>query len=333
MRKVKPLWRVSEVETAAYGFLKGIDYVTEECPMSEDATSLVYKEALSRIEDRMPGTRIVFYQGFLDPTNPLRNEPDRPGRGDRNAAGVPDVRRPYVHGDMFLLPVEGARPESAFAARGEDFPMTEGERVRKGPFREGEDVLLISPKGEEHLVTLTPGKAFGTHKGNLPHDDLIGKEDGGRAWTAMGSEYRVFRPTYIQFIMNQKRHAQIIYPKDTGTILMWADVFPGATVVEAGIGWGALTIKLLEAVGPTGKVVSYEIREDFAESGAGTVRRYLGECENHEVKLRDIYLGIDEREVDRIVLDLPEPWQAVPHVREALAPGGIVLSYLPPPSR
>ena len=207
--------------------------------------------------------------------------------------------------------------------------MTVGERVRRGPFREGEDILLISPKGEEHLITLTAGKAFGTHKGNLPHDDLIGKEDGGRVWTAMGSEYRAFRPTYMQFIMNQKRHAQIIYPKDTGTILMWADVFPGATVLEAGIGWGALTIKLLEAVGPAGKVVSYEIREDFAESGASTVRRYLGACENHEVKLRDIYLGIDEREVDRIILDLPEPWQAVPHAREALAPGGIVLSYLP----
>lgn len=207
--------------------------------------------------------------------------------------------------------------------------MTEGKRVRRGPFLAGEDILLISPKGEEHLITLTPGKAFGTHKGNLPHDDLVGKEDGGRAWTAMGSEYRAFRPTYMQFIMNQKRHAQIIYPKDTGMILMWADIFPGATVIEAGIGWGALTIKLLEAVGPAGKVISYEIREDFAESGAGTVRRYLGECENHEVKRRDIYLGIDEREVDRMVLDLPEPWQVIPHAREALAPGGIVLSYLP----
>ena len=207
--------------------------------------------------------------------------------------------------------------------------MTEGKRVRRGTFLAGEDILLVSPKGEEHLITLTPGKAFGTHKGNLPHDDLVGKEDGGRAWTAMGSEYRAFRPTYMQFIMHQKRHAQIIYPKDTGTILMWADIFPGATVIEAGIGWGALTIKLLEAVGPAGKVISYEIREDFAESGAGTVRRYLGACENHEVKRQDIYLGIDEREVDRIVLDLPEPWQAVPHVREALAPGGIVLSYLP----
>jgi tRNA (adenine57-N1/adenine58-N1)-methyltransferase len=204
-----------------------------------------------------------------------------------------------------------------------------GDRPRRGPLRAGEDVLLISPKGEEHLVTLAPGKAFGTHKGNLLHDDVIGREDGSRAWTAMGSEYRVFRPTYIQFVMNQKRHAQIIYPKDTGAILLWADVFPGATVVEAGIGWGALTIKLLEAVGPAGRVISYEVREDFAEIGARTVRRYLGECENHEVKVRDVYQGIDEREVDRIVLDLPEPWHAVPHAREALLPGGILLSYLP----
>jgi len=207
--------------------------------------------------------------------------------------------------------------------------MTGGGRIRRGPFQAGEDVLLISPKGEEHLIALTPGKYFGTHKGNLLHDDILGKEDGCRAWTAMGSEYRVFRPTYIQYIMNQKRHAQIIYPKDTGPILLWADVFPGATVVEAGIGWGALTIKLLEAVGPAGKVISYEVREDFAESGARTVRRYLGECPNHEVKVRDVHQGIDERGVDRVVLDLPEPWHVVPHAREALVPGGIILSYLP----
>jgi tRNA (adenine57-N1/adenine58-N1)-methyltransferase len=131
--------------------------------------------------------------------------------------------------------------------------MTGGGRIRRGPFQAGEDVLLISPKGEEHLIALTPGKYFGTHKGNLLHDDILGKEDGCRAWTAMGSEYRVFRPTYIQYIMNQKRHAQIIYPKDTGPILLWADVFPGATGVEAGIGWGALTISCWRRWGRPGK--------------------------------------------------------------------------------
>jgi tRNA (adenine57-N1/adenine58-N1)-methyltransferase len=202
-------------------------------------------------------------------------------------------------------------------------------RSPKGLLRAGEDVILVDPKGEEHSLALTPGKLFGTHKGNILHDDIIGKEDGGMVWTARGTGYRVFRPTFNQYILNLKRHAQIIYPKDIGPILLWADVFPGATVIEAGIGWGALTIKLLEAVGPTGRIVSYEIREDFAESGKRTVNRFLGDCPNLEVKIRDIYQGIEERNVDRIVLDLPEPWRAVPHAHEALAPGGILLSYLP----
>jgi len=100
-------------------------------------------------------------------------------------------------------------------------------------------VILVSPKGEEHMVALSPGKPFGTHKGNILHDDIIGKPDGSRVWTAMGAEYRAFRPTFSQYVMNLKRHAQIIYPKDIGPILLWADIFPGAAVVEAGIGWGA----------------------------------------------------------------------------------------------
>ncbi len=204
----------------------------------------------------------------------------------------------------------------------------EGRRTG-GPLQAGEEVVLVDPKGEERLLSLTPGKPFGTHKGNLLHDDIIGKPDGSRVWTAMGAEYRVFRPTFNQYVMNLKRRAQIIYPKDIGPILLWADVFPGATVVEGGIGWGALAIKLLEAVGPSGRLVSYEMREDFAESGARTVTRFLGECENHEVKVRDIYEGIDERDVDRVICDLPEPWRVVSHASEALVPGGILLSYLP----
>ncbi len=202
-------------------------------------------------------------------------------------------------------------------------------RNPKGPLQPGEDIILTDPKGEEHLVTLTPGKPFGTHRGNILHDDIIGKPDGSRVWTARGTEYRVFRPTFNQYILNLKRHAQIIYPKDIGPILLWADIFPGATVLEAGIGWGALSIKLLEAVGQAGRLVSYEVREDFAESGKKTVIRFLGECPNLEIKVRDIYAGIEEKEVDRIVLDLPEPWRVVPHAPEALAPGGIILSYLP----
>jgi tRNA (adenine57-N1/adenine58-N1)-methyltransferase len=202
-------------------------------------------------------------------------------------------------------------------------------RNPRGPLQAGEDIILIDPKGEEHLLTLTPGKPIGTHRGNILHDDIIGKPDGSRVWTARGVEYRVFRPTFNQYILNLKRHAQIIYPKDIGPILLWADIFPGATVLEAGIGWGALSIKLLEAIGPAGSLISYEVRKDFAESGKKTVTRFLGECPNLEIKLRDIYLGIEEKDVDRIVLDLPEPWHVVPHAQEALVPGGILLSYLP----
>lgn len=204
-----------------------------------------------------------------------------------------------------------------------------GGRAPTGPLRAGEDIILVDPKGEEHLLTLTPGKPFGTHRGNILHDDIIGKPDGTRVWTARGTAYRVFRPTFNQYILNLKRNAQIIYPKDIGPILLWADIFPGATVIEAGVGWGALSIKLLEAIGPGGRLVSYEIREDFAESGKKTISRFLGECPNHEIKVRDIYQGIDETEVDRLVLDLPEPWHVVPHAAEGLVPGGILLSYLP----
>lgn len=218
---------------------------------------------------------------------------------------------------------------------------------RKGPLRAGESVILIDGKGEEKRIVLTPGKGHGTHRGNIPHDAIIGLPDGSVVSPSMGAEaveravakrgggplgdveYRVFRPTYIQYVMNQKRRAQIIYPKDTGPILLWADIFPGATVVESGIGWGALSIKLVEAVGPEGRVISYEIRDDFAEAAKKTVEGFLGECPNHEIKVRNVYEGIDETDVDRIVLDLPEPWQVVPHALKALAPGGLILSYLP----
>lgn len=199
----------------------------------------------------------------------------------------------------------------------------------RGVLQAGEDVILIDAKGEEHLISLSSGKLFGTHQGNILHGDIVGKPDGSRVWTARGTEYRVFRPTFNQYILNLKRHAQIIYPKDIGPILLWADIFPGATVIEAGIGWGALSIKLLEAVGPSGRLISYEVREDFAQSGKNTISRFLGECPNLEIKVRDIYEGIEEEDVDRIVLDLPEPWRVVPHSQQALIPGGILLSYLP----
>jgi tRNA (adenine57-N1/adenine58-N1)-methyltransferase len=197
------------------------------------------------------------------------------------------------------------------------------------PFSEGEDVVIRDAKGREYLVTLKEGDHFSTHRGTLSHGEIIGRADGTLIKAPSGEEYIVFRPTFNQFVMNLKRTAQIIYPKDIGPILLWADVHPGALVVEGGAGWGALTIALLRALGERGKLVTYEIRKDFAAAAERNIRRFLGKAGNFEIKLRDLYEGIEERNVDRVILDLPEPWRAVEHVRTALRSGGIFLSYLP----
>ncbi|MBP2680029.1 MAG: PP-loop domain protein, partial [Deltaproteobacteria bacterium] len=184
VRKVKPLWRVSEVETAAYGFLKQGVAVPDR---GEDAghpdrllpgVSRPVEPAAENGGGRGAGRRR--FAAGRRAGGGRRAHGRRRGRNPGNAAGVRVLRRTDLRGDLFLLPVEGARAAAA-GTSGRGARVTKGGRVRRGPFRAGEDILLISPKGEEHLVTLTPGKAFGTHKGNLPHDDLIGKEDGGRA--------------------------------------------------------------------------------------------------------------------------------------------------------
>jgi tRNA (adenine57-N1/adenine58-N1)-methyltransferase catalytic subunit len=139
----------------------------------------------------------------------------------------------------------------------------------------------------------------------------------------------VFRPSLAQYILKMPRGAQVIYPKDLGAIVMAADIFPGAVVLEAGTGSGALTMTLLRAVGVDGRVISEEIREDFARRAAANIHRFMGETPNLEIRIRDIYAGIDVHDVDRIVLDLPEPWRIVDGIAKALRPGGYVVSYLP----
>lgn len=196
-------------------------------------------------------------------------------------------------------------------------------------FSEGEDVILLDNKGREYLVTLRRGSLFSTHRGTIDHDTIIGREEGMLITTESGSRYTIFRPTFNQFILNLKRTAQIIYPKDIGPILLWADIHPGAFVVEGGAGWGALTIALLRAIGTPGRLVTYEVRDDFAKKTRENIERFLGRVDNHELKLGDIYEGISERDVDRIILDLPEPWKALPHATVSLRKGGILLTYLP----
>jgi tRNA (adenine57-N1/adenine58-N1)-methyltransferase len=197
------------------------------------------------------------------------------------------------------------------------------------PFAEGDLALLIDPKDRRYLVRLVKGRSFHTHLGAVPHDEIIGQEDGARVHSQRGHELTALRPTYAEYVLKMGRGAQVVYPKDTAAMLMAADIHPGARVVEAGAGSGALTIALLRAVGPSGSVTTYELREDWAAQAAKNVREFLGETPNFTLNLGDIYGPIPERDVDRVVLDVPEPWQAINTVGESLRQGGLFVAYLP----
>lgn len=199
----------------------------------------------------------------------------------------------------------------------------------KGAFSAGDLVLLVDRKQRRYLVTLAAGKSFHSHAGTLDHDALIGSGEGRRVRTSGGAELVVLRPTLADYVLKMKRGAQVIYPKDIGPILVYGDVFPGAAVVEAGVGSGALTMALLRAVGPAGTVTSYERREDHAAQASANIAAFCGEVTNHVLRLADISEGIAEREVDRVLLDLPEPWTVVEAAGDALVAGGILLTYLP----
>lgn len=200
-----------------------------------------------------------------------------------------------------------------------------------GPLEPGERVLLLDQRGRRYLVKLRAGETWHSHGGGVPHDLLIGSEEGLVVRSATGMEFRVFRPRMTDFVLKMPRGAQVVYPKDVGAILVEADIFPGARVLEAGTGSGALTMALCRATGPEGRVVSYELRPEFQTKAAQNIETYLGKLPSW-LALRD---G-DVREVastgetfDRVVLDLPEPWEILESVSSVLPPGGIVCGYLP----
>ena len=180
-------------------------------------------------------------------------------------------------------------------------------------------MLLVDHKKRRHLVTLEVGGQFHTHAGIVAHDDLIGHPDGTTVHTSRGARLVAVRPTLAEYVLEMPRGAQVIYPKDLGPILVLADVFPGARILESGVGSGALTTALLRAIGPTGHVTGYEIRDDFAQRAIENVHGFLGEDVPLDVEVRDVYEGIEERDLDRIVLDLPEPWRVVKHALEVAA--------------
>jgi tRNA (adenine57-N1/adenine58-N1)-methyltransferase len=201
--------------------------------------------------------------------------------------------------------------------------------VSRRAFAAGDRVLLVDNRRRRHLITLEAGGQFHTHAGVIEHDALIGQDEGCTVRTSKGARLVAVRPTLSEYVLEMPRGAQVIYPKDLGPILMLADVFPGARILESGVGSGALTSALLRAVGREGHVTGYEIREDFAARALKNVHGFLGPDVPLDVRVRDVYEGIDLTDLDRIVLDLPEPWRVVKHAAEALRPGGILVAYLP----
>jgi len=202
-------------------------------------------------------------------------------------------------------------------------------------FQSGERIHLIDKKERHYALTLKSGEVFQHSGDRIPHDAIIGKPDGTTVEFSNSKVMLAIHPTLGEYALKMPRGAQVIYPKDLAIIPTWADIYPGARVFEAGVGSGALTMALLRAVGDRGCVVSYEIREDFAAIASKNIERFMGKVPNHFLQIRDAYEGIEIGEgdsawqFDRVVLDIPEPWQVVPHAARALRVGGMYLSYVP----
>ncbi|MFI0422709.1 tRNA (adenine-N1)-methyltransferase [Spongiactinospora sp. 9N601] len=200
---------------------------------------------------------------------------------------------------------------------------------RHGPFRPGDQVQLTDPKDKRHTVTLREGGAFHTHKGSISHDELIGMPEGSVVRSSGGTPYLAFRHLLHDYAVSMPRGAAVIYPKDAAMIVGMADVFPGARVVEAGVGSGALSCFLLRAVGESGSLTSYERREDFAEVARKNVEKfYGGPVEQWRLVVGDFVTALDESDVDRVVLDMLAPWECVDAAAKSLTPGGVICCYV-----
>lgn len=203
----------------------------------------------------------------------------------------------------------------------------------RGPLRVGERVQLTGPKGRRNTITLEENGAFHSHKGTLLHSELIGLEDGSVVKNNVEEDYLALRPLLSDFVMSMPRGAAIVYPKDAAQILSLADIFPGATVVEAGVGSGALTLHLLRALAGAGKLHSFERRKEFADIAAANVAAFYGEAPNNwKLSVGDLnehlLLETGEASVDRVVLDMLAPWECVTEVAKALKPGGVLICYV-----
>jgi tRNA (adenine57-N1/adenine58-N1)-methyltransferase len=196
------------------------------------------------------------------------------------------------------------------------------------PFRPGDRVQLTDPKGRLHTVVLEPGRAFHTHRGAVAHDDILGRPEGVVVTASSGTPYLALRPLLADYVLSMPRGAAVVYPKDAAQIVMMADIFPGARVLEAGAGSGALTCALLRAVGESGQVVSYERRPEFAEVARANVERFFGGPHlGWRLRVADV-ADCPERGLDRVVLDMLSPWEVLDAVSAALLPGGVLVGYV-----
>ncbi len=225
------------------------------------------------------------------------------------------------------------QPSAPETADGPARPGTTGADQRRGPLRVGDKVQLTDPRGRLHTITLAPGATFHTHKGYLRHDDLIGAPEGSVVRNTAEIEYLALRPLLSDYVLSMPRGAAVVYPKDAGQIVAMADVFPGARVIEAGVGSGALTMSLLRAVGDAGDLHSIERREDFAAIARGNVENFFGG--EHPAwtlsvgDLADVLPTVaPDGTVDRVVLDMLAPWENLDVVARALVPGGVLVCYV-----
>ncbi len=204
-----------------------------------------------------------------------------------------------------------------------------GAAHRRGPFRPGDRVQLTDPKGRMHTITLAPDREFHTHRGLFRHEELIGRPEGWVVTNTAGVEYLALRPLLADYVLSMPRGAAVVYPKDAGQIVAMADIFPGARVVEAGVGSGALSMSLLRAVGDTGSLHSFERRADFAGIARGNVETFFGGPHPAwTITVGDLAEELEDTDVDRVVLDMLAPWECLDAVGRALVPGGVLICYV-----
>ena len=198
-----------------------------------------------------------------------------------------------------------------------------------GAFSVGERAQLTDPKGKLHTITLKSGSQWHTHKGWIEHDELIGQPEGILVKTTQGVPYLALKPLYADYVLSMPRGATIVYPKDSAQIIGLADIYPGARVIEAGVGSGALTIALLRAVGDRGSVRSFEKREEFGQIASTNIVNFFGAMPaNWSLTIGALQESLDETGADRMVLDMLAPWECVEAAAEALRPGGVIICYL-----